>query len=234
MNELSELFSQISNIDNIFEEDSSLYNLHNNTGPHSDNSNSQNTQKRKRIHTKYHADNIKRKINVKYFNFLVEIINYIIKENLREDYNEEKMKFCEFNYEFKKNVNKQFIDNLKQNSIISFLIKDKNIINKGLKNFNSSVYNSIIKKNSNFNNILDKHCFDFFPIFYYKIEEYEFDNQIINLSKMNCFYEDVLKKKNSNDEKYITNMESVINKHFLKKEVKFVVKKANLNLNLVK
>ena len=35
-----------------------------------------------------------------------------------------------------------------------------------------------------------------------------------------------------NDEKYITNMESVINKHFLKKEVKFVVKKANLNLNL--
>ena len=49
---------------------------------------------------------------------------------------------------------------------------------------------------------------------------------------MNCFYEDVLKKNYPNDEKYITNMESVINKHFLKKEVKFVVKKANLNLNL--
>lgn len=223
MNELPELISQFSNIDYIFEEESLLNDFCNNTGPHSDNSNSRTNKKRKRIHTKYNADNIKRKINVKYFNFLVEFINYIIKTNLKENYNEEKMKFSDFNYKFKKNVTKEYIDNLKQNSIINFLIKDINIINKGVKNFNGSVYNLIISKNSNFKNILNKHCYDFFPIFYNKISEFEFDKQIIDLSEINCFYEDVLKYNYSDDKRYMTNMENVIKKCFLKKEIKFVV-----------
>ena len=228
MYEFKEQFNQISNFYFISEEEDQSYLIDNfrNTDPQSDNS--AKLIQKKRIHTKYHTDNIKRKINVKYFNFLIEFINKIIKETLGDEYIEDKMKFCDFNYQFKKNVTSNCFKNLKQNSIISFLVKDKNIINKGkgFKNYNSSVYNLIINMNPNLKNILNKNCFDFFPIFYNKIIEFLFDQRIIDLSEMNCFYEDVLKNNNSNDEKYITNMENVINKYFLKKEIKFVVQKS--------
>ena len=205
MNEFFEQYNQISNFEFISEEEEKSYliDIYRSTDPQSDNS--AHFIQKKRIHTKYHTDNIKRKLNVKYFNFLIEFINRIIKET-------------HFNH-------------LKENSIISFLINDKNIINKnkGIKNYNSSVYNLIITKNSNFKDILNKNCFDFFPIFYNKSIEFLFDQRIINLSEMNCFYEDVLKNNNSNDKKYITNMENVINKYFLRKEIKeikFVVQKS--------
>lgn len=233
MFEFKEQFSQISNFDFISEgeEQSYLIDIYRKTDPQSDNSAKLIQKKRRRIHTKYHTDNIKRKINVKYFNFLIEFINKIIKETIADEYIEDKMKFCDFNYQFKKNVTSNYFDNLKQNSIISFLVKDKNVINKGkgFNNYNYSVYNLIINKNPNLKDILNKNCYDFFPIFYTKSIEFSFDQRIIDLSEMNCFYEDVLKNNNSNDEKYITNMENVINKYFLKKEIKkeikFVVQK---------
>ena len=215
MNEFFEQYIQISNFEFISEEEEKSYliDIYRSTDPQSDNS--AHFIQKKRIHTKYHTDNIKRKLNVKYFNFLIEFINRIIKETLGDEYIEDKMKFCDFNYKFKKNVTSNNFNHLKENSIISFLINDKNIINKnkGIKNYNSSVYNLI----------------NFFPIFYNKSIEFLFDQRIINLSEMNCFYEDVLKNNNSNDKKYITNMENVINKYFLRKEIKeikFVVQKS--------
>lgn len=231
MNEFFEQYNPISNFEFISEEEEKSYliDIYRSTDPQSDNS--AHFIQKKRIHTKYHTDNIKRKLNVKYFNFLIEFINRIIKETLGDEYIEDKMKFCDFNYKFKKNVTSNHLNHLKENSIISFLINDKNVINKnkGIKNYNSSVYNLIITKNSNFKDILNKNCFDFFPIFYNKSIEFLFDQRIINLSEMNCFYEDVLKNNNSNDKKYITNMENVINKYFLRKEIKeikFVVQKS--------
>ena len=227
MYEFTEQINKISNFYFTYEEEeqSCLLDIYRNTDPQSDNS--VNLIKKKRTHTKYNTDNIKRKLQVKYFNFLIEFINLIIKKTFGDEYIEDKMKFCDFNYQFKKNVTNNYINYLKQNSIISFLIKDKNIINKdkGFKNYNSSVYNLIINKNPNFKDILHKNCFDFFPIFYKKSIEFLFDQRIINLSEINCFYEDIIKNNNSNDKKYITNMENVINKYFLKKDIKFVVQK---------
>jgi len=227
MYELKEIYPQISNFDIISEDEEQFFlkDFCRKTDPQSDDS--LHFIKKKRTHTKYHADNIKRKVNVKYFNFLLEFINFITKKSFGDEYIEDKMKFYDFNYKFKKNVTKDYFDNLKQNSIISFLSKDSNTINKGkiIKNHNACVYNIIISKNPNFKNILNKNCFDFFPIFYNKSNEFLFDQRIINLSEMNCFYEDVLKNNNSNDERYITIMENVINKYFLKKEIKFVVQK---------
>lgn len=192
-------------------------------------------EKKKRKHTKYHTDNIKRKVNVQYFIFLVDLINLIIEETLGKEYEPENMRFLYFIYYFKKDVANARLNNFKNinenktNTIASFLINDNNIAHKGKKNHNLNVYNSIKDKYDKLINILDKPCFEFFSLFYTKQLEFNLNvyglNKIIDLSKIKCFYDDVLKFNYMNDKNYISKMEKVIKKYFIKKDVIFNVKK---------
>lgn len=192
-------------------------------------------EKKRRKHTKEHSDNIKRKVNVQYFIFLVDLLNLIIEETFGEEYDAQKMRFFHFNYLFKKDVANQRLksfknlDENKDNTIASFLIDDKNISHKGEKNHNENVYNNIKNKNDKLGNILDKPCFEFFSLFYTKRLEFNLNiydiNKIIGLSKLKCFYDDVLKCKYTNDKNYISKMENVIKKYFMKKDVVFLVDK---------
>lgn len=189
--------------------------------------------KKKGKHTKDHTDNIKRKVNVHYFIFLVDLINLIIKETFGDEYEPENMRFLYFTYYFKKDVANARLNNFKNlnekktNTIASFLIDDNNIAHKGKINHNLNVYNSI--KDKNVLNILDKPCFEFFSLFYTKKLEFNLDvyglNKIIGLSKIKCFYDDVLKFNYMNDKNYISKMEKVIKKYFIKKDVIFNVQK---------
>ena len=151
----------------------------------------------------------------------------IVKETLKDDYDCRTMEIFEFNDGFKRKSSKKHIELLKSNSIYIFLCEDKNINTRNITNHNKNAFNLIIKKNGNIKNIFDKSCFEFFNIFYYKRNKFDISifsiNNIIDLSNLTCFYEDVIKNKYMGDENYLSKLEKSINKNFLKNY--FVVEK---------
>ena len=105
-------------------------------------------RKNKKTHDKSSTDNLLRKIQVHYMSFIISFINAILKEL---GYNQ---RFLKINYEFKKNVNKDFFESLKDKNL-SYIIKneisDKYKTTK--KNMNYIIYEEI-KNNQILNNIL--------------------------------------------------------------------------------
>ena len=184
-------------------------------------------QKKRKRNRKKDADNIKSKILRNFLNFIVILINLIVKETLKDDYDWRTMEIFEFNDGFKKKHSKKHIELLKSNSIYIFLCEDKNINTRKITNHNKNAFNLIIKKNGNLKNIFDKSCFDFFNIYYYKRNKFDISifsiNNIVDLSNLTCFYEDVIKNKYMGDENYLSKLEKSINKNFLKNY--FVVEK---------
>ena len=182
-------------------------------------------QKKRKRNRKLDDDTIKGKILRNFLNFIVILINLIVKETLKDDYDWRTMEIFEFNDGFKRKSTKKDIELLKSNSIYIFLCEDKNIKARNT-NHNKNAFNLIIKKNGNLKNIFDKSCFDFFNIFYYKRNKFDisiFDiNNIVDLSNLTCFYEDVIKNQYM-DENYLSKFEKSINKNFLKNY--FVVEK---------
>ena len=98
-------------------------------------------KRRRSKHTKYSTDNVKRKINVHYLNFLVCFINIIVKDILGEKKKKKTMKFFNFKYKFRKNITNRRLNDLRNKniSILSYLIKDDYINNKGFINYNDNV-----------------------------------------------------------------------------------------------
>ena len=187
-------------------------------------------KKRKRQkHSKSASDNIKKKILVHFLNFVVILINLIIRETLEKEYDSETMEFFEFNSKFKKQSSKKQIELLKTHSISTFLNEDENISDKKSPNHNQNAFKLIIRKNCKLKNILDISCFEFFSCFYYKNSQIDLNqygiSKVIDLSNLRCFYEDKIKNNYLGDDKYITKMEKIIKKFFFKKY--FFVKKSN-------
>ena len=184
-------------------------------------------QKKRKRNRKLDDDTIKGKILRNFLNFIVILINLIVKETLKDDYDCRTMEIFEFIDGFKKKHSKKHIELLKSNSIYIFLCEDKNINIRGDTNHNKNAFNLIIKKNGNLKNIFDKSCFDFFNIYYYKRNKFDistFDiNNIVDLSNLTCFYEDFIKNQYMGDENYLSKFEKSINKNFLKNY--FVVEK---------
>ena len=178
-------------------------------------------------HDKFSRDNIKRKIQVDYLKFLVNLINKIIDEIVYEGHNINNIKFYPINYEFAKKVNKNSFDSLK-NTTIGDIFKD-NVSPRfnNYKNLNKEVYNIIIKQNQNqiIKNILDKKYLEFFKSYYLheeKINLFKYGlNQNIILSHNMGFYKDLIEKnKTSNiieDVKYRDKMNRCIIKDFFGK-----------------
>ena len=182
-------------------------------------------QKKRKRNRKLDDDTIKGKILRNFLNFIVILINLIVKETLKDDYDWRTMEIFEFNDGFKRKSSKKDIELLKSNSIYIFLCEDKNIKARNT-NHNKNAFNLIIKKNGNLKNIFYKSCFEFFNIFYYKRNKFDisiFDiNNIVDLSNLTCFYEDFIKNQYM-DENYLSKFEKSINKNFLKNY--FVVEK---------
>lgn len=184
--------------------------------------NSSKCDNKRQKHDKFSKDNIKRKIQVHYLKFLLNLINLIIKETAYECNDSENIKFYPIKYEFKKNVNKKSFDSLKKKTIGEIFIdnispKFKNI------NLNKSVYNKIIE-NPIMKKILDEKYLEFFNVFYYNLNEINLskycdkDKNII-LSQNIGFYKDLIKlnKTNIEDEdiKYRKKIEKCIKTDFL-------------------
>ena len=155
-----------------------------------------------KIHDRNSADNIMRKIQAHYLSFIISFLNDIL-ESLNYE-----QKFFKLDYEFKRNVKKDFVESLKGKTLgeivcnkISVKYKHKDV------NSNDIIYNEI-KENEILKNILSENYVSFFKKIYYKsnkkinLKEYGLKKNIILSNKVKMF-KDLLKKNgilNSNNE----------------------------------
>ena len=148
----------------------------------------------KKYHTKFAYDNIIRKIQVHFLNFLVSFINEILKHY------EFKQKFFNIDYSIKKDIKKENVENLKSIEIGEILCKD---ISKKYKNqykedvkINNKIYLEVIK-NDNIKKILSEKYINIFKNIYYKnkrdLNDYGLNIKLSNDVKT---YKDLLKKYN--------------------------------------
>ena len=161
-----------------------------------------------KTHDKFAPDNLLRKIQVHYLTFIIAFLNEILQ---KMNYGK---RFLKLDYEFKKNVNKTNIQNLKTKNI-------KDIIcNKISKKYRNKEANNLLiceeikdkKENELINNILSENYLKLFKKIYYKsnkiinLKEYGLDENIV-LSRNIKMFDDLLKVKENeaydNHDQYI-------------------------------
>jgi hypothetical protein len=149
-------------------------------------------------HDKFAQDNILRKIQVHYMSFVISFSNDILKSL---NYNE---KFLKLNYDFKKNVNKKFVEGLKDKTIKDIICNEiSNKYRKQNENTNIIIYEHI-KENQVLNKILSENYLIFFKKFYYRshkiinLREYGLDKEIV-LSNHTKMYKDLLNLHKDNN-----------------------------------
>ena len=134
---------------------------------------------RKKAHDRKCPCNIRTKLTIAYFAFLIQFVNSTIElvlceENDVNDINQYKLK--KINHS--KNISKKLIKDLKKQKIrqiISYEINSKNI--KGEKNENEEICKKIIEKNKKLENILNQNYMEFFKNIFYQ------SNREVNLKK---------------------------------------------------
>jgi len=168
----------------------------------------------KTTHTKFSPDNMLRKIQIHFFNFIISFLNEIL-ENLNYE-----QRFLKLNYNFKKTVNKGSFKRFKKytlKDIIINQISDK--YTKYYNNTNRMIYEEI-KENEILKNVLSINCLMLFKTIYYKsnkkidLSEYGINQEII-LSKEVKMFNDLLKKIKKNGELYIKNIVNCTIKNFI-------------------
>ena len=183
-------------------------------------------KKKRKTHNKYDWDNIKRKIQVHYFKFLVEFVNKAILEILKE-YNKgfdkkistENIQFKKISYDFAKKIDSESFHILKTKKLKDILIENTS---KKFRNFNNKdIYNNIIKLNKNVNNILNNYYLELFDVFYYQkdninLSKYGID-LVISLDGIERFQEFLKSQKENepNFDLYKQRIEQSIYKEFL-------------------
>ena len=165
-----------------------------------------------KIHSKYDYDNIIRKIQVHFQNYLVSFINDILVHFGI------KQKFLNIDYNNKRNVKKENVENLKSMEIGEIL--RQNISTKYRKLYkldqeiNNKLYLEVIK-NDIIKNILSETYINIFKKFYYKnkrdLNDYNLNIQLSNNVKT---YQDLL-REHSEDNDYIEKINKIIENCYL-------------------
>lgn len=183
-------------------------------------------KKKRKKHDNLARDNIKRKIQVHYFKFLVEFVNKAILEILKE-YNKgfdkkistENIQFKKISYDFAKKIDSESFHLLKTKKLKDILIENTS---KKFRNFNNKdIYNNIINLNKNVNNILNNYYLELFDVFYYQkdninLSKYGID-LVISLDGIERFQEFLKSQKENepNFDLYKQRIEQSIYKEFL-------------------
>ena len=162
--------------------------------------------KNNQIHNKYCADNILRKVQIHYFNFIFSFVNAVLEIlNIKQ-------KFLNIKHKFKSNIKKGYIDSLKNKKIYQIIRKQISTkYRKKIKNMNNKEIYEKVKDNNILGRIFNESYIDFFKKIYFKtkkeisLEEYGLDKDII-LSKNIKTFEDLLNDIKSSD----------INKEYIK------------------
>lgn len=177
--------------------------------------NSSSSEKGKKIHDKNSTDNLLRKIQVHYLSFIISFLNAIL-ENLNY-----KQRFLKLDYNFKKNVNKNFVDSLKEKTIKEVICNKISCkYRKQEKDANKAICEEI-KNDKILNNILSENYLSLFKKIYYKnngyvnLKEYGLDKEI-HLSKNVKIFKDLIEAYDSNEEKdYKKNIRECASQNYL-------------------
>ena len=179
-------------------------------------------------HGKYDEDNIVRKIQVSYINFIIDLINEVLKGIGRKD-----LSLIPLDYLFKRVVNKKQRDFLKSHTVEEVIqsktspkYKTKN------ENVNKEICEKIKKEKIYImSSILKTNFFFFFDKIYYRkarrinLKDFGLVDLEINLDNLEL-YEDLLlkNKKDIHFEKYRKKIDFCAKKYFLPKNQKDIFK----------
>lgn len=200
-------------------------------------------KKRRKPHTKYYRDNIKRKIQVNYLKFLVNFVNLIIRVLFKKysGFNDEfkdkkisdKYQFKKLNYgKFSLKIDNDSFNSLKSKKLLEIITLNTNGKNKNNKN--DEVYNNLFEIKHKLEKILDQSYLEFFPIYYQKenytnLKKYglDIDISLENLKRFDFFIKKEKEKiqELENKEKYEKGIEESIRENFMTKSHLFIVKK---------
>ena len=180
-----------------------------------ENSNSSSEESNKKIHSNNWEDNLLRKIQINFFDFIVNFANDSLK-CLKFP-----QRFLFLSYDFKKNVNKQFVSKLKESNLKEIIVNNiSGKYKKYVSEYNSIMYKDIIKKeNETVNKIFSINILTLFK-FYYKSNKIIDLNQlgikkIIHLSTETKMFKDLLIRNQSKGELHIKNIKRCAIKNFL-------------------
>ena len=185
----------------------------------------------KKEHTSGDFDNILRKIQVNFLNFIISIINEIIYSFLGNKL----LCLCKFNYDQKKDVTFENVEALKNCSIKDLILKIKaspkykkmRLINiKNNENINKYKFDNLCKYFW-FNEIINKTFLDFFNIYYNEgkpLKGVLIGDKIINLKRTKNFYH-LLKDTEEHKEKILEIIKTVYLDSFRKKDKMFLINK---------
>ena len=200
-------------------------------------------KKRRKPHTKYSRDNIKRKIQVNYLKFLVNFINLIIRVLSKKysGFNDEfenkkisdKYQFKKLNYgKFSLKIDNDSFNSLKSKKLLEIITLNTNGKNKNNKN--DEVYDNLFEIKHKLEKILDQSYLEFFPIYYQKenytnLKKYglDIDISLENLKRFDFFIKKEKQKikELENKEKYEKGIEESIRENFMTNSHLFIVKK---------
>ena len=200
-------------------------------------------KKRRKPHTKYSRDNIKRKIQVNYLKFLVNFVNLIIRVLFKKysGFNDEfenkkisdKYQFKKLNYgKFAMKTDNDSFNSLKSKKLLEIITLNTNGKNKNNKN--DEVYDNLFEIKHKLEKILDQSYLEFFPIYYQKenytnLKKYglDIDISLENLKRFDFFIKKEKEKikELENKEKYEKGIEESIRENFMTKSHLFIVKK---------
>ena len=172
-------------------------------------------KKRKKEHSASDWDNNLRKIQAHFLNFIVLLLNDIIKSNVER----KGLLLYKFNYEAKKNINYNYVETLKNYNIKELLEKFEaspkytKVKLEKKKYVNREILDNLCKYKYNwFNELIKKNILDFFKIYYNnkkKLKNIFFNGKQIILSKDTQNFYDLLQKYKEYEKKLIEVAESV-------------------------
>lgn len=200
-------------------------------------------KKRRKPHTKYSRDNIKRKIQVNYLKFLVNFINLIIRvlskkysgfnDEFKDKKISDKYQFKKLNYgKFSLKIDNDSFNSLKSKKLLEIITLNTNGKNKNNKN--DEVYDNLFEIKHKLEKILDQSYLEFFPIYYQKenytnLKKYglDIDISLENLKRFDFFIKKEKQKikELENKEKYEKGIEESIRENFMTNSHLFIVKK---------
>lgn len=192
-------------------------------------------------HDKMEKDNIVRKIQVHYCNFLISFINEIIQkiiidesyktENADEIIHMKDYHFNNIDYKFKSNIKKEFIEKTENMKIMKIISPPEEFCDEyKISNKNKDIMNKIeIKNNPIINKILNQKYLYYFNEIYYQNKRnlnLNEENESINiiLSSNTKMFNDLV-YKNKDDKNYILKLKKVVMQNFSKPKYMFKTKK---------
>lgn len=200
-------------------------------------------KKRRKPHTKYYRDNIKRKIQVNYLKFLVNFVNLIIRilfkkysgfnDEFKDKKISDKYQFKKLNYgKFSLKIDNDSFNSLKSKKLLEIITLNTNGKNKNNKN--DEVYDNLFEIKHKLEKILNQSYLEFFPIYYQKenytnLKKYglDIDISLENLKRFDFFIKKEKEKikELENKEKYEKGIEESIRENFMTNSHLFIVKK---------